>query len=79
VMQNHRRTATVQPVASEEFVVESKNAMGGSLTFTGQEVTFALEDVQRLFAEGEFDIVVVGTSGEKRFTVKRKHFARLPM
>ena len=79
VMQNHRRTTTVQPLASEDFVVETKNAMGGSLTFTGQEVTFALEDVQRLFAEGEFDIIVVGTSGEKRYTVKRKHFQRLPM
>jgi len=53
--------------------------MGGSLTYTGQQVTFALGDVQRLFGEGEFDIIVVGTSGEKRYTVKRKHFERLPM
>jgi hypothetical protein len=44
-----------------------------------QEVTFALGDVHRLFAEGEFDIIVVGTAGEKRYTVKRKHFGRLPM
>jgi len=79
VMQNHRRTITVQPLASEDFVVESKNAMGGSLTYTGQQVTFALGDVQRLFGEGEFDIIVVGTSGEKRYIVKRKHFERLPL
>ena len=42
-------------------------------------MTFALADVHRLFAEGEFDIIVVGTVGEKRYTVKRKHFGRLPM
>ncbi len=35
--------------------------------------------MQRLFAEGEFDIIVVGTSGEKRYIVKRKHFERLPL
>ena len=79
VMQNRPRTVTVQPLGSEDFVVESKNAVGGSLTYTGQQVTFALGDVQRLFAEGEFDIIVVGTSGEKRYTVKRKHFGRLPL
>ena len=79
VMQNRRRTVTVQPLASEDFVVESKNAVGGSLTYTGQEVTFALADVRRLSAEGEFDVIVVGTSGEKRYTVKRKHFGRLPL
>jgi hypothetical protein len=79
VMQNHRRTVTVQPLDSTDFVVEAKNAVGGSLTYTGQQATFALDDVLRLFAEGEFDIIVVGTSGEKRYTVKRKHFERLPM
>jgi hypothetical protein len=79
VMQNHRRSITVQPLGSEDFVVETKNAMGGSLTYTGQEVTFAFDDVLRLFSEGEFDIIVVGTNGEKRFTVKAKHFKRLPM
>jgi hypothetical protein len=79
VMQNHRRSVTVQPLDREEFTEESKNAMGGSLTYTGQIVTFALDDVLRLFQEGEFDIIVVGTSGEKRYTVKRKHFTRLPM
>jgi len=79
VMQNHRRTVTVQPLDSTDFVVEAKNAVGGSLTYTGQQVTFALDDVLKLFAEGEFDIIVVGTSGEKRYTVKRKHFERLPM
>jgi hypothetical protein len=79
VLQNHRRTVTVQPLATDDFAVETKNAVGGSLTYTGQEVTFALADVHRLFAEGEFDIIVVGTAGEKRYTVKRKHFGRLPM
>jgi hypothetical protein len=79
VMQNRRRSVTIQPLASEDFVVETKNAVGGALTYTGQQVTFALGDVQRLFAEGEFDIILVGTSGEKRYTVKRKHFERLPL
>jgi hypothetical protein len=79
VMQNHERTVTVQPLASEEVIEEVKNAMGGSLTYTGQILTFSLNDVMKLRQEGEFDIVVVATSGEKRYTVKRKHFERLPL
>jgi hypothetical protein len=79
VMQNRRRSITVQPLEGEEFIEESRNAMGGSLTYRGQVVTFAFDDVLRLHQEGEFDVVVVATSGEKRYTVKRKHFARLPM
>jgi hypothetical protein len=79
VMQNRRRSITVQPLEREEFTEESRNAMGGALTYTYQVVTFALDDVVRLHQEGEFDVVVVATSGEKRYTVKRKHLARLPM
>lgn len=29
--------------------------------------------------DGAFDIIVVGTSAEKRYTVKRKHLDRLPL
>ena len=79
VMQNRRRTVTVQPLSSDDFTVEAKNAVGGSLTYGGQVVTFALDDVLRIFGEGEFDVIVVGTTGEKRYTVKAKHFKRLPL
>jgi hypothetical protein len=79
VMQNRRRTVTVQPLSSDDFTVEAKNAVGGSLTYSGQVVTFALDDVLRIFGEGEFDVIVVGSTGEKRYTVKAKHFKRLPM
>ena len=79
VMQNRRRTVTVQPLSWEDFTVEAKNAVGGSLTYSGQVVTFALDDVLRIFGEGEFDVIVVGSTGEKRYTVKSKHFKRLPI
>jgi hypothetical protein len=79
VMQNEKRGVTIQPTSMERFDVEAKNAMGGELTYTGLSLTFALADVQTLRAEGEFFIVVVGTAGEKRFKVKRKHFDELPL
>ena len=80
VMQNHRRTVTVQPLSTARTSSSRRRTPSAArLTYTGQEVTFALDDVHRLFAEGEFDIIVVGTAGEKRYTVKRKHFERLPM
>ena len=56
--------------------------MGAKLQYTGVIATFALSDLRELRggkADQEFNIIVIGNGrSEKQFTVKKKHFERLP-
>ena len=79
VMQDASRTITVQPVTTEPYDVPVKNAMGAEEVYAGLTALFPLDQVLALRAKGEFYIVVVGTHGEKRYKVKTKHFAQLPL
>jgi hypothetical protein len=78
-MQDESQTTAVQPVTTESYDVPVKNAMGAQEVYAGLTALFPLDQVLALRAKGEFYIVVVGTQGEKRYKVKTKHFAQLPL
>lgn len=81
VIRDKDEKLVVQPLDSTPFEESAGNAFGASVTYTGINATFPLDKVQEvrnLNPDREFIVTVIGTSGKKDFTVKKKHFGELP-
>lgn len=82
VLQDKSRKITIQPVTTEPFTQDAKNALGATLTYQGVNATFNLDDLRELRGpkmDESFYVVVIGATGEeKKFEVKKKHFDDLP-
>lgn len=82
VIREEKRKLVVQPLTKDAFNNHVSNAMGGQADFEGVTVLFPLAGVTALRgADGNesFIITVIGSDhNEKNFTVKDKHFERLP-
>ncbi len=72
----------LQPIYTREFDETARGRHGRRATFAGVEAVFDLEDLARvreLARDGEFDVIIIGSGDrEKTFSVKKKHFDRLP-
>ena len=82
VLQDERKTTTIQPLTSEPFSIDLQNAMGAKVSYDGLTVTFPLDALRqsRTTGKGDLVVVVVYTAGyEQRFTIKPKHFEKLPL
>lgn len=81
VLRGSNKKGAVQPISKDEFTTPVQNAMGAKLEYVGVRAVFPLDQLQPLRSsdkDGEFLITVVGEKGEKNFTVKKKHFEKLP-
>jgi hypothetical protein len=80
VLRDQRRRLVLQPISKERFTQTASSAMRDKV-YDGIVATFPLGAVDQLRQESgnrEFLIVVIGEGGERTFTVKSKHFERLP-
>jgi hypothetical protein len=82
VLTSKDKQQVVQPLSKEPFTEDVQNAFGAKLQYTGLIATFPLDAVRELRggkADQEFNVIVVGNGRkERQFTVKKKHFERLP-
>jgi hypothetical protein len=72
----------LQPLSTRTFDETAKGRHGRTASFAGVEAIFdldAVNEMRELSREGEFDVIVIGEADrEKVFSVKKKHFDRLP-
>jgi hypothetical protein len=77
-----RGARALQPLSRRDFDETAVGRHGREATFSGVQATFDLDavaDVRRQSRDGEFDVIVIGSGDrEKTYTVKKKHFERLP-
>jgi len=78
-----RKDARVlQPLSLRRFDETAVGRHGRTASFAGVEAIFDLDSVARVrdqARDGEFDVIVIGSGDrEKTFSVKKKHFERLP-
>lgn len=79
VLNNADRTETIQPLQSENGMVEGNSAFR-SVTYTSASASFPMSEVIRLQAQdkrGEFFVVVVGDNQNKFFKVKARFMKQL--
>jgi hypothetical protein len=72
----------LQPLSTRTFDETTRGRHGRVASFAGVEAIFdldAVNEMRELSRDGEFDVIVVGEGDrEKVFSVKKKHFDRLP-
>jgi hypothetical protein len=80
VLRDEAKKTTVQPASKEPFTDTASSALRDA-TYQGLIAKFPLSSVRELRGskgDGEIVVIVIGTGKEREFTIKRKHFEKLP-
>ena len=80
VISDPKRKTVIQPIAITPFEETTSSALR-DMKFVGLIATFDLRQLDALRAndkDHEFQAVIVQSHGERPFTVKKKHFDRIP-